>query len=321
MKINKMLNNYKNILNDNTFVYIDIGSRDGMSPEWDQVKSLVQVVMFEPDEFEAKRLQKNMKNNEIVIPKGIWSYNGKVKFHSNRNPSYSSVLKPNREILEGTFYYCRNFYELKEIIEIEVKLLESILSDYGINRYDFLKIDIQGAEHHIFDTLSNWESIIGIHTEAYGAKLYLEGSDISNTLKKIYDENFELYDISVIADAPIVEINNKNVFSKELLNARPRSGYRSRPIVYDLLLFKNNTKILNTNNIILIRKMIFVLCVYKFFDYALNLTLKSFEKNFFSLEEKDLIVDSIKILHKQSLSKFQRLKETIKAPSYQLRKR
>ena len=92
-------------------------------------------------------------------------------------------------------------------------------------------------------------------------------------------------------------------------------------MVYDLLLFKNCIKILNTNNITLIRKMIFLLCVYKFFDYALNLTLKSFEKNFFSLKEKNLILDSIKILHKKSLSKIQRLKETIKAPSYQLMKR
>lgn len=316
-----MLEYYKNILNDNTFIYVDIGSRDGISPEWSQVKSLVQVVMFEPDELEAKRLQKNLSNNEIVIPKGVWSYNGKVKFHSNRNPSYSSVLKPNKELLEGTFYYCRNFYELEEIIEIEVKLLEGALNDYGINNFDFLKIDIQGAEHHIFDTLNNWESILGIHTEAYGSKLYLEGSDISNTLKKIYDENFELYDLSVIAEAPIVEINSKNVFSKELLNARPKSGYRSRPMVYDLLLFKNKIKILNSNNSSHIRKMIFVLCVYKFFDYALYLTLKSFEKNLFSLEEKDLVLDSIRILHKHSLSKIQRLKETIKAPSYELRKR
>lgn len=316
-----MLEYYKNILNDNSFVYVDIGSRDGLSPEWDQVKSLIQVVMFEPDELEAKRLKKNLKNNEIVIPKGVWSYNGKVKFHSNRNPSYSSVLKPNKELLEGTFYYCRNFYELEEIIEIEVKLLEGVLKDYGINNFDFLKIDIQGAEHHIFDTLSNWDSILGIHTEAYGSKLYLDGSDISKTLKKIYDENFELYDLSVIAEAPIVEINNQNVFSKELLNARPKSGYRSRPMVYDLLLFKNKINILNSNNTLYIRKMIFVLCVHKFFDYALNLTLKSFKKNLFSLKEKDLILDSIRILHKQSMSKIQKLKETIRAPSYELRRR
>ena len=39
----------------------------------------------------------------------------------------------------------------------------------GIN-FDFLKIDIQGAEHHIFDTLNNWESILEF-TQRHGSKL------------------------------------------------------------------------------------------------------------------------------------------------------
>ena len=49
-----MIQNYKNILNNNLFVFVDIGSRAGLSPEWEQVKNLVQIVMFEPDEKELK---------------------------------------------------------------------------------------------------------------------------------------------------------------------------------------------------------------------------------------------------------------------------
>ena len=69
--------------------------------------------------------------------------------------------------------------------------------------------------------------------------IYENGTDISETLKILYDKNFELYDIAIIADCPIVKINKKNIFSKELLNARPKSGYKSRPMVYDLLLLEN----------------------------------------------------------------------------------
>lgn len=312
---------YKNILDNNPFVFVDIGSRAGLSPEWDQVKSLVQIVMLEPDETEAKKLQENSHNNELVIPKGVWSHNGVVKFNSTRNPSYSSVLRPNEEVLEGTYYYSRNFYKVEKISEIEVNRLEDILSDYGIDNFDFLKIDIQGAEHYIFDSIKNWDPICGIHTEAYGSKLYEEGSNIATTLKRMYDNDLEIYDLSVIADAPIVEINNQNVFSKKLLNARPKSGYKSRPMVYDLLLFKNKIAVLKSHNKTYIRKMIFVLCIYKYFDHALNLLIKSFDKNLFSRDEKNIMIKSIKYLHKASLSSLQRLKEIIKAPSYDLRKR
>ena len=256
-----MIENYKNILDNNPFVYIDIGSRAGISSKWQKVKSLVKIVMFEPDNLEAQRLNKNSNNNELVIPKGVWSYDGVVKFNSTRNPSYSSVLKPNKEVLEGTYYYSRNFYEVEKISEIEVNLLENILKEHNINNIDFLKIDIQGGEHYIFDSIKKWEQITGIHTEAYGSSLYEDGSDIASILKRMYDKNFEIYDISIIADAPIVEINNQNVFSKDLLNARPKSGYKSRPMVYDLLLFKNRVKTLKSQDITYIRKMI-LLYVY-----------------------------------------------------------
>jgi FkbM family methyltransferase len=316
-----MIENYKNILNNNLFVFVDIGSRAGLSPEWEQVKNLVQIVMFEPDEKEAKRLQSNSNNNELIIPKGVWSHNGVVNFNSTRNPSYSSVLKPNKEVLEGSFYYSRNFYKIEKTSEIEVNILEDVLNDYQIKSFDFMKIDIQGAEHHIFDSIKNWNSVSGIHTEAYGSMLYEEGSNIATTLKTMYDKDFEIYDLSTIADAPIVEINGQKVFSKKLLNARPKSGYKSRPMVYDLLLFKNKLGVLNSNDKIYIRKMIFVLCIYKYFDYALYLIIKSSKKKLFSQNETDIIIRSIKSLHKKSLSKIQRFKEIIKAPSYDLRKR
>ena len=316
-----MLENYKNILADNLFIYIDIGSRGGLSRDWEKVKDLIQVVFFEPDEEEAKRLKINSSSNELLIPKAVWSHSGKINFHSMRNPSYSSVLKPNKEELEGTYYYCRNFYHIENTEEIKVEPLEVVLKEYGINNFDFLKIDIQGAENYIFNSISNWNSIIGVHTEAYGSKLYQEGSDISEILKTIYERDLELYSLSVIADSPIVEINNENVFSKELLNARPKSGYKSRPMVYDLLLFKNKLKILNSNDPEKIRKMIFILCVYEYFDYALNLIIKSLDRDLFNKDDADVVIQSIKILHKASIGKFQSYKESLRSSSYNLRKR
>lgn len=316
-----MIESYNNILGNTPFVYVDIGSRGGLSAEWEKVKGLIQVVLFEPDEAEAKKLKASSFNNELVIPKAVWNYDGVVQFNCTTNPSYGSVLKPNKEILDGTYYYCRNFYNIEKTIDIKVNLLENILDEYKIYNIDFLKIDIQGGENYIFDSIKNWESINGIHTEAYGSKLYESGTDIATTLKTMYDKNYELYDMSIIADAPIVEINAQNVFSKELLNARPKSGYKSRPMVYDLLLFKNKINILNCKDKNQIRKMIFILCVYEYFDYALNLIIKSFDQNLFTQVEKNIVIKSIKCLHKASLTKMQSIKESVRAPSYNLRKR
>ena len=102
-----MLENYKNILADNLFIYIDIGSRGGLSRDWEKVKDLIQVVFFEPDEEEAKRLKINSSSNELLIPKAVWSHSGKINFQSMRNPSYNFVLKLNKERLRSGSYNLR----------------------------------------------------------------------------------------------------------------------------------------------------------------------------------------------------------------------
>ena len=81
-----MIENYKKILDGNLFYYIDIGSRGGLSPDWEQVKSFIQIVLFEPDEEEAKRLKNNSLNNELIIPKAVWAHKGMINFHLTRNP-------------------------------------------------------------------------------------------------------------------------------------------------------------------------------------------------------------------------------------------
>ena len=314
-------NHYKLILGNCTFNYIDLGSRGGLSDEWAKVGNVINVVLFEPEPKEAAELQISAPNNTIVIPKAVWDCQGEVSFHSTRNPSYSSVLKPDTKVLDGTYYYCRNFYEIEDKSQINVDVLEDVLIEHGVEQIDFLKIDIQGAENYIFNSLRNWKSITGVHTEAYSAKLYENGADISTTLHQLYQNNFQLYDIQTIAKSPMVEIDGKLISSKELLNARPKSGYKARSMVYDMLLFTDNLESLSRNDQDFLRRMIFVYCVYEYFDHALYLAVKAFKNKIFSEPEKEVILRSVKHLHKSSLSRYQFAKERFQSPSYDLPKR
>jgi len=321
MANNNSKENFKKILDGSSFIYVDIGSRGGLSPEWEKVRELITVVLFEPDAKEAKRLEESSLKSEKIIPKAIWTHKGKIKFHVTRNPSYSSVLVPDKKVLDGSYYFCRNFYDIDKILDIEVDSLEQILNEHKIVEIDFIKIDIQGAENLIFNSIKNWNHTIGIHTEAYGEKLYKSGSDIAETLTSLYDRNFRLYDLKIIAESPIVEVDNVKMFSKELLNARPKSGYRSRPMVYDLLLLKDKLEILSSSNKNQIRKMIFILCVYKYFDYAISLLVKSYNQSVFNDLEMKITLECIVNLHKQNLTTLQSIKENLRSPKYNLKER
>lgn len=316
-----LLENFRTILDGNNFTYVDIGSRGGLSPEWEQVKSLIHVILFEPDIEEAKRLNNASSKNFKVIPKAVWSKKDVIRFNCMRNPSYSSVLTPNTKALDGTYYFSRNFYTIDEVLDIEVDTLEDVLKNFDVVQTDFLKIDIQGAENHIFESIKYWDDMLGVHTEAYGEKLYKNGADISSTLWTLYAHKLQLFDIKVIAGSPIVDVDNIKMYSTELLNARPNSGYRVRPMVYDLLLLKDKIEVLKNKDVVYVRKMIFVLCVYKYFDYAIYILLKTFNKKVFTLDQKNNLLYCISNLHKESLSKFQNFKEKIRSSSYDLKER
>ena len=150
--------------------------------------------------------------------------------------------------------------------------------------------------------------------------MYESGGDISTILNQLYQNKFQLYDIKK-DKAPIVEIDGNNVFSAELLNARPKSGYKARSMLYDLLLFSDKLDALSRGDKTFLRKLIFVFCVYEYFDQALYIAIKSFNNNVFNKTEHDVIICSVIDLHKTSLSRYQLLKEKLKSPSFKLNKR
>ena len=64
---NTTLENYKAILDNCIFTFIDLGSRGGLSQEWKKVSDIVNIVFFEPEVKEAEKLRKSAPKNTIVI--------------------------------------------------------------------------------------------------------------------------------------------------------------------------------------------------------------------------------------------------------------
>tara|TARA_B100000686_G_C16756330_1_gene955733 strand:+ start:924 stop:1868 length:945 start_codon:yes stop_codon:yes gene_type:complete len=314
-----MINEYKTILGNNKFIYIDIGSRGGLPNEWQNMEDIIDVVLFEPDHVEGKKLKKLSKKNTTVINSAIWNKKGEVRFNVMKNPSYSSILEPDKQQLRGTYYYHRNFYDIDRVTTIKTELLEAILKSNGIEAFDFLKIDVQGGEGIILETITNWDNILGINIEAYANKIYKGGSDIGSTLNKLYNHNLEIFNVETIATSPIVSNENEIIYGNKFLNARPISGYKPRLMVFDLLLLRNRNLISKYKS--KAQKMIFLLSVYKYYDHAISLTIDLWNNKIISNDEKEMIVNSIIKLHKKNLGKYRLLKERVKLLFYNIKKR
>jgi FkbM family methyltransferase len=92
------------------------------------------VIAFEPDTLNYQRLLSNIKlnalTNVIAINKGVWSKNAILQFN-NENTASSSFL----------------FHDTAEsIIDVPVVSIDSELEMIGINKVNFIKMDVEGSE-------------------------------------------------------------------------------------------------------------------------------------------------------------------------------
>ena len=130
---------------------IDIGACMGINaiPASKEVGDKGRVIAIEPDKDNIMCLEKNITinklNNVTIIRKGVWNNSDKMNFYVKKSPdSHSLVIQKD---------------DVRKITEIEVDTLDDILKDLNIDKVDFVKMDIEGAEIEALkgmkETLSN----------------------------------------------------------------------------------------------------------------------------------------------------------------------
>lgn len=165
----------KRILGDTTIN--DIGAADGLFWKWTILarSGIVNGVGFEPDEFEVGKLN-TLYPFVNFIPNAIGGKKGKTSFHIAENMPCSSLRAPDMKVL-GRFPI-RSCFATKRKFEIEVDTLEASLKSNGIQKIDFLKVDVQGAENDILKGAGAMlDDVLAIELETHILPLY-KGEDV-----------------------------------------------------------------------------------------------------------------------------------------------
>lgn len=162
------------------------------------------ILMIEPDQKSFFKLcvrrflyDPTFKFNINLLKSIISDRNEKIKFNISNIADCNSIL----ELKKHKDYY-PHVKKLKEIILQSYTLNELFIKRYNIKNYNFINIDIQGAELLAFKSADNiLSNIDGIYTEINFEELY-DGCGLSNELdeylarfnfKRIYT-NTDLHD-------------------------------------------------------------------------------------------------------------------------------
>ena len=112
---------------------------------------------------------------------------------------------------------------------------------------------------------------------------------------------------------------NEKIYSEDYFQARPNSRfYKGKDLLYDILFLKSIDKIINKKNEKRVRKIIFTLMLYGYYDSAFFTLLKSKKNKIFTEEDFTIVKKSIRKLIDIELPFLWRLKEKFLTKLYKL---
>lgn len=169
-------------LNLNEEIFADVGSLDGMTALElirEKDKKFKKVYCFEPDKQNIPKCQHNLKlyiaqGKAFVIPKGCWSFDGKLSFLSQGNGGSTFTLKESIELDKAS---------------VDVTRLDTIFEE---ERVSFVKMDIEGAE---IEALKGCKGIIKKYAPKLAICVYHKPEDIYELPGLIlkYNPKYKLY--------------------------------------------------------------------------------------------------------------------------------
>lgn len=187
---------------------IDVGSNHGeFALQIAERNPNIEVIAIEPNDNLSKKIEescksKNIKNIEVVNL-AIDRTEGKSSFHiSDHADSGISSLLPFEieKITNDSYWKDRKDLHYDRKIEVIVKRLDSILNDKKINKIRFIKIDAQGVDLNVLESLGSYLEITDAGMLEVPAtlenNLYSgETADLQKTLNFLTHFNFKIYGI------------------------------------------------------------------------------------------------------------------------------
>jgi FkbM family methyltransferase len=146
------------------------------------------VYAFEPGEaIELLRhnVALNRLNNVTIIPAAVSNTTGTASFGVATDNAMSSLAKTDRA--DQTIAHWT---------EVKTMRLDDAIKDYGIDRVDFIKVDVEGAEALVFegarDLLARDKNRVTILFEAFDANCSAFGYSVPSLLADLHEKGFDL---------------------------------------------------------------------------------------------------------------------------------
>ena len=161
-----------------TLTVLDIGAVP-IAGQKEKAHSLVapypgsRVVGFEVDAEVCERLNRESADGISFYPVALGRAAEERPFYETVHPMCASLYEPNAELLAR--YQNLEVSQLKRVSSIRTVGLDQFIREHDIGAVDFIKIDVQGAEHDVFQGgIATLKTVLAVVSEVEFLPLYRE---------------------------------------------------------------------------------------------------------------------------------------------------
>ena len=147
---------------------------------------------FELDPQSCEELRRRARSGMQVHQLGIGRRRERRTVHLTRHSMCTSLYPPNQPLLEC--FHNMEFASLRDAVEIETTSIDEFATEIGLDRVDFVKIDIQGAELDAFQGgVRSLRSCVAIVTEVEFVELYEQQPLFADVDRELRRQGFMLH--------------------------------------------------------------------------------------------------------------------------------
>jgi len=126
-------------------VAVDIGARGGFEPDLLPLAFAVDAIGFEPEPEAFATLDSRGPWRSVrYLPVAVSGNDGPRTLHVTRDSASSTLLEPDPASIAE--FEKPQFVTVTRTLAVETRTLDGALADAGVQRVDYLKLDIEGAE-------------------------------------------------------------------------------------------------------------------------------------------------------------------------------
>jgi FkbM family methyltransferase len=277
---------------------IDVGGAGDLQPHWYKLVGPARFTIFEPhpDSYRAlvEKYRPHVEAGRFrILNVGLSGKGGKRTLYMTNTPTGSSIVRFNEKsaYLSPTDGYV---FPLRET-PIETETLDGSLSRSSVTDADLVKLDIQGAELEVLESLGRDRigRLLAVELEVHLNDFYSDGAKLHDVAKFIDDHGFELLDVRVARD--YIQRNGMTESLKRALATGAWSpSVSAKAWEFDVVFFRRPSPLLAAKDARAIRKLIACYCVYNFFLEAHGLAEEAASAGIIGIEERDRIQGSIR---------------------------